>query len=135
MCSSKRENCKLRDSGSQHLTIEFCNYPENMSHYIDYRHCSLEEASSVGGANNVPVCEKFSVSNGNPCFLPGSVEKATCGQSRRWWEGTWELPLTCFVIEGRFSSFAFLVSKPHNSMLCSEAVNFTGYISSQDSKR
>ncbi|XP_032047894.1 target of EGR1 protein 1 [Aythya fuligula] len=56
----KRENCKLRDSGSQHLTIEFCNYPENMSHYIDYRHCSLEEASSVGGANNVPVCEKFS---------------------------------------------------------------------------
>uniref|UniRef100_A0A8B9VUW2 Target of EGR1 protein 1 n=1 Tax=Anas zonorhyncha TaxID=75864 RepID=A0A8B9VUW2_9AVES len=56
----KRENCKLRDSGSQHLTIEFCNYPENMSHYIDYRHCSLEETSSVGGANNVPVCEKFS---------------------------------------------------------------------------
>uniref|UniRef100_A0A8B9VX84 Target of EGR1 protein 1 n=1 Tax=Anas zonorhyncha TaxID=75864 RepID=A0A8B9VX84_9AVES len=42
----KRENCKLRDSGSQHLTIEFCNYPENMSHYIDYRHCSLEETSS-----------------------------------------------------------------------------------------
>ncbi|XP_040420804.1 target of EGR1 protein 1 isoform X2 [Cygnus olor] len=57
----KRENCKLRDSSSQHLTVEFCNYPENMSHYIDYRHCSLEEASrSVGGANNVPVCEKFS---------------------------------------------------------------------------
>lgn len=77
MCSSKRENCKLRDSGSQHLTIEFCNYPENMSHYIDYRHCSLEETSSVGGANNVPVCEKFSVSNGNACFLPGSGEKAT----------------------------------------------------------
>lgn len=79
MCSSKRENCKLRDSGSQHLTIEFCNYPENMSHYIDYRHCSLEEASSVGGANNVPVCEKFSVSNGNPCFLPGF-----CGKSHVW---------------------------------------------------
>lgn len=83
VCSSKRENCKLRDSSSQHLTVEFCNYPENMSHYIDYRHCSLEEAShSVGGENNVPVCEKFSVGNMNPCFLPGSVEKATRDQSR-----------------------------------------------------
>ncbi|NWS55751.1 TOE1 protein, partial [Chunga burmeisteri] len=57
----KRENCKLKDSSSQHLTIEFCNYPANMSCYIDYRHCSLEEEShNVGGRNKVPVCEKFS---------------------------------------------------------------------------
>ncbi|KAM6343259.1 target of EGR1 protein 1 [Alca torda] len=57
----KRENCKLKDSSGQHLTIEFCNYPDNMSHYIDYRHCSLEEEShNVGGGNKVPVCEKFS---------------------------------------------------------------------------
>ncbi|NXV32280.1 TOE1 protein, partial [Rissa tridactyla] len=57
----KRENCKLKDSSGQHLTIEFCNYPDNMSHYIDYRHCSLEEEShKVGGGNKVPVCEKFS---------------------------------------------------------------------------
>uniref|UniRef100_A0A8C0EAQ9 Target of EGR1, exonuclease n=1 Tax=Bubo bubo TaxID=30461 RepID=A0A8C0EAQ9_BUBBB len=57
----KRENCKLKDSSGQHLTVEFCSYPANMSRYIDYRHCSLEEEShNVGGGNNVPVCEKFS---------------------------------------------------------------------------
>ncbi|KAM6397163.1 target of EGR1 protein 1 [Pluvialis apricaria] len=57
----KRENCKLKDSSGQHLTVEFCNYPANMSRYIDYRHCSLEEEShNVGGGNKVPVCEKFS---------------------------------------------------------------------------
>uniref|UniRef100_A0A8C3KBX2 Target of EGR1 protein 1 n=1 Tax=Calidris pygmaea TaxID=425635 RepID=A0A8C3KBX2_9CHAR len=48
----KRENCKLKDSSGQHLTVEFCNYPANMSRYIDYRHCSLEEEShSVGEGN------------------------------------------------------------------------------------
>ncbi|NXK72141.1 TOE1 protein, partial [Amazona guildingii] len=57
----KRENHKLKDSSGQHLTIEFCNYPANMSVYIDYRHCSLEEENhSVGGGDKVPVCEKFS---------------------------------------------------------------------------
>ncbi|NXC13453.1 TOE1 protein, partial [Corythaeola cristata] len=57
----KRENCKLKDSSGQHLTVEFCNYAANMSRYIDYRHCSLEEESNnVGGGNKVPVCEKFS---------------------------------------------------------------------------
>jgi len=82
--SSKRENGKLKDSSSQHISVEFCSYPANMSRYIDYRHCSLEEAShSEGEANKVPVCEKFSVSNMNPCFLPGPMEKATCGQSRK----------------------------------------------------
>ncbi|NXX84469.1 TOE1 protein, partial [Urocolius indicus] len=57
----KRENCKLRDSSGQHLSIEFCSYPANVSRYIDYRHCSLEEEShSPGEAKTVPVCEKFS---------------------------------------------------------------------------
>ncbi|NWV48521.1 TOE1 protein, partial [Daphoenositta chrysoptera] len=57
----KRENCKLRDCGGQHLTVEFCSYPANVSRYIDYRYCSLEEEShSAGGGNKVPVCEKFS---------------------------------------------------------------------------
>ncbi|KFQ69388.1 Target of EGR1 protein 1, partial [Phaethon lepturus] len=57
----KRENRKLKDASSQHLTVEFYNYPANMSHYIDYRHCSLEEEShNVGGGNKVSVCEKFS---------------------------------------------------------------------------
>lgn len=84
MCCSKRENSKLQDASSQHISMEFCNYSANMSRYIDYRHCSLEEANySEGEANKVPVCEKFSVSNVSPCFLPGHVEKATCGQSRK----------------------------------------------------
>ncbi|NWI54759.1 TOE1 protein, partial [Calyptomena viridis] len=57
----KRENCKLKDSSGQHLTVEFCNYPANMSRYIDYRYCCLEEESrNTGGGNKVPVCEKFS---------------------------------------------------------------------------
>ncbi|NXA31526.1 TOE1 protein, partial [Eudromia elegans] len=55
----KRENCKLKDASSQHLSIEFCSYPASMSHYIDYR--ALEEAKhSMAEANKVPVCEKFS---------------------------------------------------------------------------
>lgn len=80
-CYSKRENCKLKDSSGQHLAIEFCNYPANMSIYIDYRHCSLEEENhNVGGGDKVPVCEKFSVSNLNPCFFPASMERARSGR-------------------------------------------------------
>ncbi|XP_027602901.1 target of EGR1 protein 1 [Pipra filicauda] len=57
----KRENSKMKDSSGQHLTVEFCNYPANMSRYIDYRCCSLEEEShNMGEGNKVPVCEKFS---------------------------------------------------------------------------
>ncbi|KFW81347.1 Target of EGR1 protein 1, partial [Manacus vitellinus] len=57
----KRENSKLKDSSGQHLTVEFCNYPANMSRYIDYRCCSLEkESHNMGEGNKVPVCEKFS---------------------------------------------------------------------------
>ncbi|NXP09747.1 TOE1 protein, partial [Thinocorus orbignyianus] len=71
----KRENCRLKDSGGQHLTVEFCSYPANMSRYIDYRHCSLEEEShSVGEGNKVPICEKFSAYG----WCPKGV---TCPQS------------------------------------------------------
>ncbi|NXH65267.1 TOE1 protein, partial [Rhabdornis inornatus] len=57
----KRENCKLRDSSGPHLMVEFCSYPADMSRYIDYRYCSLEEENhSAAGGNKVPVCEKFS---------------------------------------------------------------------------
>lgn len=77
-CSSKRENGKLRDSSGQHLTVEFCSYPADMSRYIDYRYCSLEEEShSAAGGNKVPVCEKFSVSNTNPRSLPSFMERGT----------------------------------------------------------
>ncbi|NWR62734.1 TOE1 protein, partial [Bucorvus abyssinicus] len=57
----KRENCKLKDSSNQHVTVEFCSYPANMSRYIDYRHCSLQEENhNVEGGNKVPLCDKFS---------------------------------------------------------------------------
>lgn len=83
-CSSKRENCKMRDSSGQHLTVEFCNYPAAMSRYIDYRYCSLEEENhSAAGGNKVPVCEKFSVSNTNLHSLPGSMERDTCSLSQK----------------------------------------------------
>ncbi|XP_074859638.1 target of EGR1 protein 1 [Carettochelys insculpta] len=57
----KRENCKLRDASSQHVSIEFCNYPASMSPYIDYRYCSLADPDhSVADTNKVSVCETFS---------------------------------------------------------------------------
>ncbi|KFP72360.1 Target of EGR1 protein 1, partial [Acanthisitta chloris] len=57
----KRENCKLKGSSSQHLTVEFCSYSASMSRYIDYRYCSLEgESHSTGEGDKVPVCERFS---------------------------------------------------------------------------
>ncbi|NWW46005.1 TOE1 protein, partial [Pedionomus torquatus] len=71
----KRENCKLKDSSGQHLTIEFCNYPANMSCYIDYRHCSLDEEShSMREGKKVSICEKFSAYGWCPKGL-------TCPQS------------------------------------------------------
>lgn len=65
--------------------MEFCNYPADMSRYIDYRYCFLEEDShsSAAGGNKVPVCEKFSVSNTNPRSLPDSMERSTCGPSQK----------------------------------------------------
>ncbi|XP_025942423.1 target of EGR1 protein 1 [Apteryx rowi] len=87
----KRENCKLKDTSSQHLTIEFCNYPASMSRYIDYRYCSLEEAShSVGAANKVPVCEKFSAygwcPNGVKCPQSHNIDLIIDEDDKLWEE-------------------------------------------------
>ncbi|KFV84443.1 Target of EGR1 protein 1, partial [Struthio camelus australis] len=84
----KRENCKLKD---QHLTIEFCNYPANVSRYIDYRYCSLEEAShNEGEANKVPVCEKFSAygwcPNGVKCPQSHNIDLIIDEDDRLWEE-------------------------------------------------
>nr|XP_056700122.1 target of EGR1 protein 1 [Euleptes europaea] len=58
----KRENCRLKDAKKQHLNIEFCNYPANIASYIDYRFCTLSDASQLGidAANKVPLCQTFS---------------------------------------------------------------------------
>ncbi|XP_053103645.1 target of EGR1 protein 1 isoform X2 [Hemicordylus capensis] len=58
----KRENCRLKDSSKQHLSIEFCNYPSSIASYIDYRFCSLSDASQSGidSAKKVSICQTFS---------------------------------------------------------------------------
>lgn len=62
---SKRENCRLKDSRKHHLCIEFCNYPASIASYIDYRLCSVADASQMGvdAANKAPICQTFSVSS------------------------------------------------------------------------
>nr|XP_060629371.1 target of EGR1 protein 1 [Anolis sagrei ordinatus]XP_060629372.1 target of EGR1 protein 1 [Anolis sagrei ordinatus]XP_060629373.1 target of EGR1 protein 1 [Anolis sagrei ordinatus] len=58
----KRENCRLKDSKKEHLTIEFCNYPASIASYIDYRLCSLSDNSQPGNdtVNKVTICQTFS---------------------------------------------------------------------------
>ncbi|XP_014465513.2 target of EGR1 protein 1 [Alligator mississippiensis] len=75
----KRENIKLKDSSSQHLTVEFCSYPTSMAHYIDYRYCSLEDSNhSAAQASKVPVCETFSAygwcPNGMKCSQSHNID-------------------------------------------------------------
>ncbi|NWH72971.1 TOE1 protein, partial [Piaya cayana] len=86
----KRENCKLKDSSGQHLIVEFCNYPANMSCYIDYRYCCLEESHSVGGGNKVPICEKFSAYGWCPkgvnCLQSHNIDLIIDEDDRLWEE-------------------------------------------------
>ncbi|XP_061488753.1 target of EGR1 protein 1 isoform X2 [Rhineura floridana] len=58
----KRENYRLKISKKQYLIIEFCNYPASIASYIDYRFCSLSDASQAGldPANKVTICQTFS---------------------------------------------------------------------------
>ncbi|XP_019386877.1 PREDICTED: target of EGR1 protein 1 [Crocodylus porosus] len=75
----KRENIKLKDSSSQHLTVEFCSYPASMAHYIDYRYCSLEGGNhSTAQASKVSVCETFSAygwcPNGMKCTQSHNID-------------------------------------------------------------
>nr|XP_034977161.1 target of EGR1 protein 1 isoform X1 [Zootoca vivipara] len=58
----KRDNYRLKNSEKQHLSIEFCNYPDSIASYIDYRFCSLSDASQSGldPANKVTICQTFS---------------------------------------------------------------------------
>nr|XP_006117401.1 target of EGR1 protein 1 [Pelodiscus sinensis] len=73
----KRENCKRSESSSQHLSIEFCNYPASMSPYIDYRYCSLADTEpNVADTNKVPVCETFSLTmaNGMKCSHSHNID-------------------------------------------------------------
>ncbi|XP_039340496.1 target of EGR1 protein 1 [Mauremys reevesii] len=75
----KRENCKRKDSSSQHLSIEFCNYPASMSPYIDYRYCSVADTDhNVADTNKVQVCETFSAygwcPNGVKCSRSHNID-------------------------------------------------------------
>ncbi|XP_069835482.1 target of EGR1 protein 1 [Dendropsophus ebraccatus] len=57
----KRENCKLIDSSSRHLIVEFCRYPAAMLPYVDYRLCSLPDPVADDSGTNAPhICQRFS---------------------------------------------------------------------------
>ncbi|NWJ10201.1 TOE1 protein, partial [Crypturellus undulatus] len=83
----KRENSKLKEAGSQHLSIEFCSYPAGMSRYIDYRTLE-EEKHNVEEANKVPVCEKFSAygwcPNGMKCPQSHNIDLIIDEDDKLW---------------------------------------------------
>ncbi|XP_066482292.1 target of EGR1 protein 1 [Tiliqua scincoides] len=76
----KRENCRLKDSKRKHLIIEFCNYPASIASYIDYRFCSLSDASQQGidNANKIAICQIFSAygwcPNGLKCSQSHNID-------------------------------------------------------------
>ncbi|XP_075472261.1 target of EGR1 protein 1 [Ascaphus truei] len=75
----KRENCKLMDSSSKHLAIEFCHYPASMSASVDYRCCSLPDPN-LASPRTAPllICEKFSAygwcPNGMKCSQSHNID-------------------------------------------------------------
>ncbi|KAM4640629.1 target of EGR1 protein 1 [Discoglossus pictus] len=75
----KRENCKLMDSSSGHLAIEFCHYPSSMSAYVDYRQCTLPDPSRTASSTApLHICERFSAygwcPNGQKCTESHNID-------------------------------------------------------------
>ncbi|GCB74661.1 target of EGR1 protein 1 isoform X1 [Scyliorhinus torazame] len=73
----RRENTRLIDTSNRHLSIEFCNYKQAFTGYIDYRHCNLPEADKVTG-EGIGICERFSAygwcPNGVKCSLSHNTD-------------------------------------------------------------
>ncbi|OCT84922.1 target of EGR1 protein 1 [Xenopus laevis] len=55
----KRENSKLIDLHTKHLSIEFCRYPASMSTFVDYRNCSMPDPNKSNAVEE-NICERFS---------------------------------------------------------------------------
>uniref|UniRef100_UPI00398F48B8 target of EGR1 protein 1 n=1 Tax=Pristiophorus japonicus TaxID=55135 RepID=UPI00398F48B8 len=75
----RRENTRLINANNSHLSIEFCNYQQMFTGYIDYRYCNLPEADKeVTEQRKVGICERFSAygwcPNGVKCSLSHNTD-------------------------------------------------------------
>ncbi|XP_059503953.1 target of EGR1 protein 1 isoform X2 [Stegostoma tigrinum] len=75
----RRENNRLIDASNSHLSIEFCNYQQAFTGYIDYRCCNLPEADrKVTEEETTGICEQFSAygwcPNGMKCSLSHNTD-------------------------------------------------------------
>ncbi|XP_043555041.1 target of EGR1 protein 1 isoform X3 [Chiloscyllium plagiosum] len=72
----RRENNRLIDASNSHLSIEFCNYQQAFTDYIDYRCCNLPEADKK--VTEEGICERFSAygwcPNGMKCSLSHNTD-------------------------------------------------------------
>ncbi|XP_060686476.1 target of EGR1 protein 1 isoform X1 [Hemiscyllium ocellatum] len=72
----RRENNRLIDASNSHLSIEFCNYQQAFTGYIDYRCCNLPEADKK--ISEEGICERFSAygwcPNGMKCSLSHNTD-------------------------------------------------------------
>eukprot|EP00062_Callorhinchus_milii_P014529 gi/632963806/ref/XP_007898088.1/ PREDICTED: target of EGR1 protein 1 [Callorhinchus milii] len=75
----RRENTRLLDMKSRHLSIEFLNYQQTIANYIDYRYCSLPDSEKdITDKTKLGICEKFSAygwcPNGIKCPLSHNTD-------------------------------------------------------------
>ncbi|XP_067893148.1 target of EGR1 protein 1 [Heterodontus francisci] len=75
----RRENTRLIDTSNTHLSVEFCNYQQAFTGYIDYRYCNLPEADKVvTEERKMGICEQFSAygwcPNGVKCSLSHNTD-------------------------------------------------------------
>ncbi|XP_078417133.1 target of EGR1 protein 1 isoform X1 [Cetorhinus maximus] len=75
----RRENTRLIDTSNSHLSVEFCNYQQAFTGYIDYRYCNLPEADEKDTEESkMGICERFSAygwcPNGMKCSLSHNTD-------------------------------------------------------------
>ncbi|XP_078074770.1 target of EGR1 protein 1 [Mustelus asterias] len=75
----RRENTRLIDTSSRHLSIEFCNYQQAFTAYIDYRYCNHPETDGkLTDERKMEICDRFSAygwcPNGVKCSLSHNTD-------------------------------------------------------------